>query len=232
MMLNYHFHFDELNISRQPIAELLGFGSEEIPEPFNTYLDEAFEEARQLCTIQGAVVFTNEFQFASDYSSFTVEGKTFECGRLISHQLKTAKQLAFFICTAGEGISRRSKEMLHGDDPAKGYVYDVLGSVTVETAMDRIQEKISIEMQTKKIRLSNRYSPGYCDWSVQDQHKLFSFFPENHCGIKLNDSALMHPIKSVSGVLAAGPEVKYHQYHCDNCQSSTCIYRNLRNRMG
>ncbi len=230
MMHNFQFYFQELAIQKESIGELLGFDKQDIPEPFQSYIDEAFAEAQQLCSIRGAVLFFNQFHFSPDYSSFALAGKNFECGKLIGHELKSASQLGFFLCTAGDGISQRSQQLLHGDDPAKGYVFDVLGSLTVETAMDRIQKQLEIQFRNENMQLSNRYSPGYCDWHVQDQHKLFSLFPENQCNITLNQSALMHPIKSTSGIMAAGPNVTFHEHRCNHCNSSTCIYRNLRNQ--
>ncbi|MDX9883420.1 MAG: vitamin B12 dependent-methionine synthase activation domain-containing protein [Prolixibacteraceae bacterium] len=230
MIYNYQFNFQELDISRNEISELLGFKGEDMPEPFGSYLDEACRDAALLCDIRGAVYISENIEFVDNNSAFTIEGQFFDAGKLISRQLKKASSLALFICTAGEGISRKSQGLLHGDDPAKGYVYDVLGSITVETAMDKIQQQLRLKFAGSGEKITNRYSPGYCDWSVKDQHKLFSFFPENHCGILVNSSALMHPIKSVSGVIGIGREVKFNKYHCEMCTSGNCIYRNLRSR--
>ena len=230
MIRNYRFKFDELTINREEISELLGFGGAEMPQPFHRYLEEAMTEAKELCDIQGSVFISDQIQFLSNYSEFSIAGQVFEAGKLITRQLKAATSLVLFICTAGEGIGQRSQSLLHGDDPAKGYVYDVLGSITVETAMDKIQERLRGELALSGIKISNRYSPGYCDWHVKEQHKLFSFFPENHCGISLNASALMHPIKSVSGVIGIGENVRFNKYHCEMCNSTTCIYRSLRSR--
>jgi cobalamin-dependent methionine synthase I len=129
------------------------------------------------------------------------------------------------MCTAGKEISELSKTLLKGDDPVKGYIFDVLGSVTVEAAIDKIQQEISKMALLNGQFITNRYSPGYCQWSVGDQHKLFSFFPQNCCGISLTDSALMRPIKSVSGIIGMGKEVKYRKYTCNLCNFTECFYR-------
>ncbi len=230
MIHNYQFNFQELEIPKEEISQLLGYDGEEMPEPFGSYLDEAYQDAAHLCNIRGAVYISENIEFIANNSSFAIEGQHFDAGKLISRQLKKATSLALFICTAGEGISKKSQELLHGDDPAKGYVYDVLGSITVETAMDKIQKQLSQKFAASGEKITNRYSPGYCDWSVAHQHKLFSFFPEKQCGISVNSSALMHPIKSVSGVIGIGKEVKFNKYHCEMCTSGNCIYRSLRSR--
>ena len=106
-----------------------------------------------------------------------------------------------------------------------GYVFDILGSMIVETATDQLQNEIRKIANDMDMAITNRYSPGYCKWSVADQHKLFSFFPPNCCGISLTDSALMYPIKSVSGIIGLGKEVKFREYTCDLCSQVDCFHR-------
>ena len=73
---------------------------------------------------------------------------------------------------------------------------------------------------------TNRFSPGYCGWHVREQPDLFSLFPTPHpCGIHLTDSCLMVPIKSVSGVIGIGPNVKKLEYSCGLCDYKNCYKR-------
>mgnify|MGYP002480792993 FL=1 len=63
-----------------------------------------------------------------------------------------------------------------------------------------------------------------------EQKKLFELFPENITGVHLTDSCLMLPIKSVSGIVAIGPEVKKRAYSCNICKMITCVRnRKMRN---
>lgn len=75
--------------------------------------------------------------------------------------------------------------------------------------------------------ITNRFSPGYCHWNVSDQHKLFSLFDEAPRGVTLTDSALMNPVKSISGVIGICENVKYKDYHCRLCKSKDCTYRKV-----
>lgn len=124
-------------------------------------------------------------------------------------------------------ISEKSASLLQGDDPVLGYVYDVLGSIITEAAGDRMQSFLKSETEMNGEQVTNRYSPGYCQWPLSDQRKLFSFFHENICGVSLTDSSLMHPVKSISGVIGIGKNVKYREYICSLCSSSNCIYRKI-----
>jgi hypothetical protein len=108
------------------------------------------------------------------------------------------------------------------------YIVDTIASVTEEQTTDVLHDHVGKQMQMQGLKITNRYSPGYCDWSVSEQHLLFSFFPVNFCGITLTESALMVPLKSVSGIIGIGKTVKRVDYSCDSCGLKDCTYRAIR----
>jgi hypothetical protein len=73
------------------------------------------------------------------------------------------------------------------------------------------------------------YSPGYCGWHVSGQRALFAFLDPGEIGVTLNASCLMEPLKSVSGVLVAGP-ARIHRFapafpFCPECREKPCHER-------
>lgn len=220
------YPLSELTLDKDFLTTTLGFADGILPEPFDEYVEEAFQTAEQLCDVRGAFCTSENIEFIAGNGHILVDGLEFGIGKTIAKELRNATSAAFFICTAGEGISHRSRELLTGENPVLGYVFDVLGSMIVEAATDQMQEEIKRISNSEGLAISNRYSPGYCKWSVADQHKLFSFFPPNCCGISLTASSLMSPIKSVSGIIGIGKEVKFRNYTCDLCKLTDCFYRN------
>ncbi|MBA4406531.1 hypothetical protein C0389_04585 [bacterium] len=63
-----------------------------------------------------------------------------------------------------------------------GYVYDV-ASVAVEAYANLFHDHLAAKMEEIGLKVTNRYSPCYCNWKVDEQHLLFSLLPENFCGI-------------------------------------------------
>lgn len=226
MIKEFSYPFSDLVINTTEIAEILGYPDGNLPEPFNEYLDEALNFATKLPDIKGAFYRTSRMNFPDKKDRIIVDGIEFCIGKTVAKELRNSESVFLFICTAGNEISKLAQELIKGDNPVLGYVYNVLGSATVEAATDCIQNEIRKMAASSGNLITNRYSPGYCKWSVADQHKLFSFFPENCCGIRLTESALMHPIKSVSGIIGEGKEVNYRKYICDLCDSTECFYRN------
>lgn len=226
MIREFTYSFSQLAINPSEIAFLLGYSDGILPEPFAEYLSEAIRKAASFGDICGAVLIADQVSFSESKDRIVINGLEFFTGKTVAKELRNSESAALFICTAGQEISDLSRSLMLGDDPVLGYVFDVLGSVTVEAAMDKIHQELKKMAASGGLLITNRYSPGYCQWSVSDQHKLFSLFPANCCGISLTDSALMHPIKSVSGIIGLGKTVKYREYTCDLCGLSECFYRN------
>ena len=224
---NYAYSFTELNIKVGQVEEAMGYGSGQSPEPFPEMIAFALGQCNQLSDIQGSLMVTDDF-LIDKAGSFVAEGITFNVGKKIARQLRNAEGGALFICTAGSGIGEKSKELMAAGDLIEGYILDVIGSVTVEAAIDKIQDSFESELIKAGNKMANRYSPGYCGWALSEQKRFFALFPENHCGIKLSDSCLMDPIKSVSGVIGFGRNVKKTAYECQMCELTTCIFRKIR----
>lgn len=226
MVHEYSFSPDQLSLDHHSLSSMLGFPDGDLSEPFNEYVFEAFSQIPALCDIRAAYYFSNKCDFHAANNQLIVDGHEFGIGKTIAKELRNSTSMALFICTAGEGISRKSSDLLKGENPVLGYVYDVLGSMIVEAAADLLHEEINLIAAINGLAITNRYSPGYCKWSVADQHKLFSFFPTGCCGINLTNSALMSPVKSVSGIIGIGEDVEFRDYTCDLCNMADCFHRN------
>jgi cobalamin-dependent methionine synthase I len=184
------------------------------------------KKSQTLGDLRGAIYTTNDIRFSDEKDKIVIAGVDFELGRIVAKELRNSESLALFVCTAGKEISELAQDLLLGDDPVLGYVYNVLGSLIVEAVADKVHQEVRKMAAMSDQLITNRYSPGYCQWSVGDQHQLFSFFPDKCCGISLTDSALMQPIKSVSGFIGIGKRVKFRKYTCDLCSLTDCFYRN------
>ncbi len=221
------FNYEDLDIDIQGIHAVLGFPGIELPEPFDQYLSEALEFAAGLTEIRAAYRVIEQVRMDSLNGTIDAGGVTFKAGKTLCNELRGAEKLLFFVCTAGKSISEISSRLLMGEDPAKGYIFDQVGSFLTEGACEKMQLIFEKEIEPGGEKITNRYSPGYCQWDVSDQHKLFSLFPSAPCGVRLTESALMNPVKSASGLIGIGREVKFRDYPCQLCSSFNCIYRKV-----
>ena len=143
--------------------------------------------------------------------------------------------LHLFAFTLGARISGEIKRLFKSDDFALGSVLDAATSLAADQA-GRVAEEWA-ERQAADVASGGTlpkaflYSPGYCGWNISGQEKLFARLRPEKIGISLNASFLMTPLKSISGVLVAGPAA-IHQFSevypfCANCKSPTCRERGM-----
>lgn len=224
----YKYDYSSLELNIKDIEKFMGYDGEPPPEPIPEIIEDVLSKVEPYSDIQGGYRIFETIKRDKHNHLVTIEETTFNIKPIISNLIRKAEKAALFVCTAGAGIGEWSKELMSSGDLMKGYVVDVIGSEIVEKAMDRIQENLESDMRTKGLGITDRYSPGYCDWQVSEQQKLFSFFPDNYCGIRLSESSLMYPIKSVSGIIGIGPKAERKGYTCDFCKVKDCLYRKKR----
>lgn len=225
--VSFKFNFEELHISGEILPPLMGYDEPAaIPDPVLESITELLARGPEICNIRGGYVLIDDINIDRQSNTIASHGQQFETRQIVTHQLRNSERAAWFVCTAGEEISQYTRQLMDEGDLMKGYVVDVLANVVVEAAMDRIQSSIENEMKMAGLKITNRYSPGYCDWDIAEQKKLFSVFPENYLDIALSESCLMIPVKSVSGIIGIGKEVKFNKYTCHFCSDKACLYRN------
>jgi hypothetical protein len=145
-----------------------------------------------------------------------------------------AEALALFAATLGPALSERVGTLFHEHDLAVGYFLDTFASAAADDLADRLARVFAVELRERGLsRHRTRvlpYSPGYCGWHVSGQARLLARLRPQEIGITLNDSFLMTPLKSVSGVLVAG-EAAAHRFRADFPFCAACASRECRDRL-
>lgn len=173
--------------------------------------------------------FITDGMLDTEKESLTIQDTTFSIGKTIARQLRGSEAFAFFAATSGNEFETFQHTLQQEDDMVKVYIADSLGSIIAEKAADCMETALATFIEEKGWKHTNRYSPGYCGWHVSEQQKLFSLFPvAAPCGIRLTDSSLMIPIKSVSGVIGIGSGVRKLEYTCGLCTYENCFRKRKR----
>jgi hypothetical protein len=224
----YKFDFRDLHLNRSEIETVLGYKEDDDRLIVSDLIDELLDEAQNITDIKAQYTIFNNPQFQSGSKSISINNLNFGIDKIVYNQLKKSNSIAVFLCTAGPEIGNRSRRLMQDKDFLKGYIYDIIGSEIVEAAADLMQNEMSECLLSSGYKITNRYSPGYCGWNVAEQHNLFKLIPENYCGISLTESALMDPVKSISGFIGIGKEVRNNPYTCRMCSQDDCVYRRVR----
>jgi hypothetical protein len=224
----FSFDFRQLNLTMESVGNMMGYDPGTIPDPFPALIKESLAITENLSAIQGGYQYFDKISFDAGEKILFLNSTDFHVKNIVFDQIKEAEDAVIFVCTAGPGIGEYSKRLMKSGDMMMGYIIDLIGSLVVEKAMDKIQEGMETEQLQRGMHITNRYSPGYCGWDVAEQHKVFALLPQNFCNIQLSETALMYPIKSISGIIGIGKNVEKNDYTCGLCEQSYCIFRNRR----
>ncbi len=188
-----------------------------MPYHFEDALNNLIQQFQSHLEINGGFNLIHNNVRVKNKSKLIINNTEFITENIITTQLQHIEGSALFACTLGKQYDDWCRSFDDENDIFYRYFADAIGSEIVEAAVDWLEGQINLEVEKLELKCANRYRPGYCEWNVSDQHKLFSFFPDNFCGIEITDSALMTPIKSVSGIIGLGENVKKKAYTCNIC---------------
>ena len=211
----------DLSWDIREIYLLMGYGSHIPDEGVRQLIQEILDElSHRLVPHYGYVLVDGN---VPERGKLLLDNQLFNPGAIISHAMKGAEKYAVFTATIGEEFDNFSRQLKAEDDILRVFIADALGSVLAEATVTLLMKQLEVMADKEGMHISNNYSPGYCDWFLAEQKQLFSFFPEGSTGMTLTDSCLMLPVKSVSGIVALGKDVKRREYGCNICKMVNCI---------
>lgn len=154
------------------------------------------------------------------------EGITLDCGvrfnsRDLARHLKGCNEVLLLAATLGSrvdiGIRRTALESV-----AEGAAAQAVGAALIESYCDNVQAAVD----TGELRQRPRFSPGYGDWSLEEQGLLFSVLNcSKNIGLSLTDGMMMAPSKSVTAVIGLSKDVACVWNKCMTCGNKNCPYR-------
>lgn len=221
--------FSKLKISAAEISESMGYGSSVPDNEVLAEIDVMMSEIERICVPRFSF-FVVKGEVDRENNSLGINGNQFGIGKIIARQLNGSEAFAIFTATAGNEFEDFQQRLQSEGDMVRIFITNSIGSIIAEKAADAMEEALQAFIDKTGWKHTNRFSPGYCGWHVSEQQRLFSLFPTaNPCGIRLTDSSLMIPIKSVSGIIGIGKNVRHLDYSCGLCDYSKCYKKRRRN---
>jgi hypothetical protein len=219
---------DELVVHHEKILTRLDMK----PEDADAYLLKQINDLYRHCLglTRPSIGFTiiNNPGFDIKNHQIILEDRIFNSGKTVTSMLKKSEHVLVFACTIGQEVENFSKDQLQKGNLLEGYLIDLIGSELAESLVAYLHHFIQQKAEKTGIGVTDRFSPGYCNWDVSAQYDLFSLLKGNNCGIKLTNSSLMTPIKSVSGIFGIGKGLQKVGYKCQRCSDKNCLLRTFQ----
>jgi hypothetical protein len=196
----------------------------------NAPMENLWEEKKSLCTenLEPKAIFDSfEIDRVEDDRVYFKSGDIFT-GPNISKILQGSETAFLYIFTLGDEVDRIVQKERSSGDTLAAIIVDTITTSMLGLLGDCVGEII----KNQGIKHPNwgstcSYSPGQYKWTIEEQQKLFEMVDGKKIGVELNESFLMVPLKSISGVYGFGPKDKIDKTKvaCDLCPRESCIGR-------
>jgi len=218
------FTWHDLDITLQELLHVLGISSADTAG----LLDAGkflYECESSYSSAQAGYVIFDDVQLIEPEGKLRVGEVQFSPGPLIVPRLRYSQKIALILCNAGVIWEKKARELAEQGSLMESYLFDSMGSLVADKLSQKIRNKLAGEVLRDGLRCTQVYSPGYCRWSLLEQHTLFSLLPAGFCDVRLTEHCLMIPVKSVSGIMGIGIDVNEAGQPCEICELETCFLR-------
>lgn len=202
-------------ISKERVFRLLGQKRGGVSGRLLKKIDEHIAGLEKI--MQPKVLYTTKKIRAIERGTVELEGGISLKSARLSKTLGRCQRVTFFLATIGDRVDDLIRTSLRKKRLSDASIYDAIGSAAVEATVDTFQDRMDCKIGKSRQRTTLRFSPGYCDWKIHEQKKLFSVLENDLIGVDLNESCLMAPGKSVSGVFGIGSSE-----HVDKKETNPC----------
>jgi hypothetical protein len=217
------FALKELDLQKSDLHHM--FGNQDADLLTQLDWEKMMDELDLPNQIQGGFYIFEDVRFDKEKKTITIENIPLNVGPVLYPRFKNVKKIAVTVCTAGANLDQLSKNHIGQGEILIGYSLDALGAVIAEKVLEKVTASLKNSMQLLGYSITGCYCPGYCDWPLLDQKKIFGLLPEKFCSVTLSDSCLMVPLKSVSGLIGIGVDVQEDFPQCRICPMYNCYMR-------
>lgn len=212
-----------MDVDRREILRYLGYGREQAEEAVMELIDSC---AAELSAAAEPKHLSREYELRL-LPCDEIDGGCFQVkSRNLSRNLKDCGQVIVFAATLGAGVDHLIQKY-NKLQMSRAVVIQSASAAMIEAYCDGVCSQMRQVYEGEGLYLRPRFSPGYGDFPLQCQPRLLDALEAGkRIGIKLTDSYLMMPSKSVTAVIGVSKKpYRCEVKGCEACQKTDCQYR-------
>lgn len=185
---------------------------------------DACAEALLLIDVHGAWnVYDYKNQVVASEPPFEIVGKS-----IIKH-LDGCEKVICMAVTVGAEIEREINKKFERGEYLASVLLDAAATAAVEQAADAMEKHFASKFSKDGYKMRWRFSPGYGDWNLTEQEKLFTISGAEQIGISLSSAMMLEPRKSITAIIGLysirNEELGIRNKGCTTCDKSDCPLR-------
>ena len=192
------------------------------------HIDEESEDARDIQDLVKTIsvvanpkaIYKVSYIQSKDYDTVKIGGVTFS-SRVLRVNLDKVERVFPYIATCGRELD---ETISPSDDFIRQFWLDTIKGMALETGVKYLKDYLKRKYALGDTSSMAPGAGGQDLWPIEQQKQLFSLFGnvEDLIGVKLTDSFLMIPNKSVSGI-SFPTKIRFES--CQLCARKICAQR-------
>lgn len=138
----------------------------------------------------------------------------------LARNLAASEAIYLICCTIGPDLESLVASYRAGNQPAKAYVLDSVGSLITDQLANAACRVVDGLARDSGLLSTVPLSPGYANWPLAAQDLFYDLLDFTALGVSLSDTHIMSPLKSCTLAVGVGEKVKrlHDGATCDSCQ--------------
>ncbi len=213
-----------MKIDKKEVLRYLGYKNQEFDKSLTDLIEACCDEVIDICKES----FVYEiFDIERKNNKVFLLGSTLVLKDMdIINHLAGSKKCLIMAATLGAEVDRRIAYYTR-INITKGLIMDACATTAIENLCDELQTQIMKKALDDNLHITNRYSPGYGDFSIDNQSNILNVLDSyKKIGLSVTESNIMLPRKSVTALIGLGEIVNSKPNDkCMNCKNSNCDFR-------
>ncbi|MDK2800187.1 MAG: hypothetical protein PWQ70_1806 [Clostridiales bacterium] len=162
-------------------------------------LDKGIKQGIRLCQPKGVFGRFNIVQHSQSF--IELQNQQILRSKNLSLLLEKSDEVVLMASTVGKAVIEKISHEVNEGDAALGVILDAVASQTADAGLNWMMEFIYkiVRREGKKLT-KHRYSPGYGDFSLENQKVIFDMLKLDRLGLKLTEKFMLIPEKSVLAI--------------------------------
>ena len=151
-------------------------------------------------------------------------------GNSICKHLYGCERVICMAATVGFDIEQEITKKFERGEYLASILLDAAATAAVEQVADAMERNFSAQFAKNGFKLRWRFSPGYGDWNLTEQAKLFTICGAEQIGLRLTSAMMLEPRKSITAIIglerfSAQKSAFSAKKSCKTCNKLDCSMR-------
>ena len=149
-------------------------------------------------------------------------------GKSIVKHLDGCEKVICMAVTVGFDIEREVTKKFERGEYLASVLLDAAATSAVEQAADLMEKNFAAKFSKEGYKMRWRFSPGYGDWNLTEQEKLFTIAGAEQIGMSLSSAMMLEPRKSVTAIIGLerlSAQIPTVHKNCAACGKIDCPMR-------